>query len=320
MAADTLRAGRIRLDFEIWSTTASLVVTDPDALDVAAALLREVLHRIEVTCSRFRADSEINQVLREPGSPVELSADLNAAITQALRAASATGYLVDPTVAAAVIAAGYDRDIAAVLDRAVTATALDAGSAVTSAAPGAWRLQHDPVKATLTIPTGVGIDLGATAKAFAADRAANLIAARAGVGVLVALGGDIATAGPAPDGGWRISVADDHRAPATAYQTVSITAGGLATSSTATRRWATATGWKHHIIDPRTGANPEPLWRTVSVAAATCVDANAAATAAIILGDEAPQWLAAQHLPALLVATDGALTTVAGWPAAEDAG
>ncbi len=308
-----------RLDFLIWSTTASLVVTDPDALDTAGALLHNVLDEVDATCSRFRPDSELNRILRRPGDPVELSPMLNAAMTQALRAASATDHLVDPTVAAAVIAAGYDRDIAAVLNRPTPVRAVHGGSAAGAAAPGAWRLRHDPNTATLTVPPGVGIDLGATAKAFAADLAATRIAGAVDGGVLVALGGDIAVAGTAPEGGWRITVADDHRARTTPHQTVSITSGGLATSSTTTRRWPSGTGWKHHIIDPRTGANPDPRWRTASVAAATCVDANAAATAAIILGDQAVQWLAAQHLPALLVTEDGDICGVARWPAAQEA-
>jgi len=319
MTTPSLRAEHTaRLDFQVWSTTATLVVTDADALDQAAACLRDVIARIDATCSRFRTDSEINRILRRPGRPVKLSSTLNAALGQALRAASATGYLVDPTVAAAVIAAGYDRDIAAVLDRALTGTAQDTGNGPGAAAPGAWRLRHDAAAETLTVPAGVGIDLGATAKAFAADEAATRIAGQVRGGVLVGLGGDIAVAGPAPADGWRITVADDHRTPATAHQTVSITSGGLATSSTMTRRWPTAMGWKHHIVDPRTGTNPEPRWRTVSVAAATCVDANAAATAAIVLGDSAPQWLAGQGLPALLVDVGGAMTTVAGWPAAAE--
>ena len=98
---------------------------------------------------------------------------------------------------------------------------------------------------------------------------------------------------------------------------MSITSGGLATSSTQTRRWRTSAGWAHHIVDPRTGRNPEPLWRTAAVAAASCVDANAASTAAIVLGPTAPEWLSGLGLPALLVDQQGSVTTLAGWPTEE---
>lgn len=306
-----------RVDLEVWSTTATLVVADPDVLEPATTELRDVLARIDATCSRFRRDSEISRILAEPGRPAELSGLLNSVLAQALRVAAATGYLVDPTVAAAVVAAGYDRDISAVLDRALSGGYPDAGAGPGRPAPGAWQLDHDPAARRLAVPPGVGIDLGATAKAFAADAAATRIAERLGGGVLVGIGGDVAVAGPGPAGGWRITVSDDHRERGVDHQTVVITSGGVATSSTVVRCWPTATGRRHHIIDPRTGRNPEPRWRTASVAAASCLDANAASTAAIVLGDAAPGWLAGQGLPALLVDLDGTALPVAGWPERE---
>ena len=308
-----------RVDFDVWSTTATLVVTDPGALDAALAELDDELAGIDATCSRFRIDSEINRVLATPGHDVELSPVLNAAITAALRVAVVTDYLVDPTVAAAVIAQGYDSDIAAVVARAMTDGAIGTSTSAGRPAPGAWRIRHDPATAVLHLPAGVGIDLGATAKALAADRAAARIARATGSGALVGLGGDIAVAGDAPAGGWRIAIAEDHRGSAQTHQTVSITTGGLATSSTTVRRWRTSSGWAHHIVDPRTGENPAPRWRTASVAAASCVDANAAATAAIVLGADAPDWLVTRGLPALLIDVNGSASAFAGWPASEEA-
>jgi FAD:protein FMN transferase len=127
--------------------------------------------------------------------------------------------------------------------------------------------------------------------------------------VLVNLGGDIAVAGTAPAQGWTVGVGDDHRGPAD--QTLTIRGGGLATSSTVVRCWGAG---RHHIIDPRTGIPAGPHWRTASVAAASCVDANTASTAAIVLGPSAPAWLAERELPARLVARDGAVTLVGAWP------
>jgi thiamine biosynthesis lipoprotein len=309
-----------RVDFDVWSTTATLIVTDPAALDTACTALNDELATIDATCSRFRADSEISGILAHPGRRVTLSPTLNAVLGQALRVAAATDYLVDPTVAAAVIALGYDRDISGVIARSWGDGPTDLPATGTHRpAPGAWRLLHDADSRQLLVPPGVGLDLGATAKAFAADRAAARIAAMVDGGVLVSLGGDIAVAGVAPVGGWRISVADDHRmnSPSATHQTVAITSGGLATSSTVSRRWRTASGWAHHIVDPRTGRNPETHWRTAAVAAASCVDANAASTAAIVLGRQAPDWLTDRSLPALLVDQQGSITTLAGWPAEE---
>ena len=182
--------------------------------------------------------------------------------------------------------------------------------------PG-WREVHLEGR-SLTMPAGVQLDLGATAKAWAADRSATRIASRFGCGVLVSLGGDIAVAGPAPDGGWRIRVQDVTGSPTDPpegpYALIAIRDGGLATSSTAARRWQRGGDVLHHILDPRTGLPAELVWRTVSVAAGSCADANAASTAAVIRGRRALGWLAQLGLPARLVDTTGVVFTVAGWP------
>ena len=134
-------------------------------------------------------------------------------------------------------------------------------------------------------------------------------------GVIVGLGGDFATAGEPPDGGWRIRVTDDHRAGFGAPgQWIALSSGGLATSSTTTRRWRSATGEAHHLVDPATGAPADGSWRTVSVAAATCLDANIASTAAVIRGTPAVAWLESLGLPSRLVSSDGRVLHLAGWP------
>jgi thiamine biosynthesis lipoprotein len=192
------------------------------------------------------------------------------------------------------------------------------GTVTVRTIPG-WRsVTVDVPAGKLTVPADVQLDLGATVKAWAADRSAAQIAARLNCGVLVSLGGDTAVAGPPPGNGWPIRVQDAtmplEETPDGPTQVVSIRSGGLATSSTAARRWHHGGDVLHHILDPRTGLPAAPVWRTVSVAAATCADANTAATAAIIRGDRAPAWLASLNLPARLVSVEGTVTTVAGWP------
>ncbi|HJX46462.1 MAG TPA: FAD:protein FMN transferase, partial [Gaiellaceae bacterium] len=132
--------------------------------------------------------------------------------------------------------------------------------------------------------------------------------------VLVSLGGDIAIAGSAPVGGWPVRIADDHAAPLDGPgPTVALESGGLATSSTTVRRWRSGSDALHHLVDPRTGRPAESPWRTVSVAAKSCVDANVASTASFLL-DDAPAWLEARGLPARLVSIGGGRAVVAGWP------
>jgi thiamine biosynthesis lipoprotein len=133
--------------------------------------------------------------------------------------------------------------------------------------------------------------------------------------VLVSLGGDIAVSGTPPSGGWPVLVTDNHAQPVEAPgQTIAIESGGLATSSTMVRRWKRGDVVMHHLVDPRTGRPAAPWWRTVSVTAANCVDANIAATAAIILGPDAPVWLERLGLPARLVGVDGTVQVVGSWP------
>jgi thiamine biosynthesis lipoprotein len=169
------------------------------------------------------------------------------------------------------------------------------------------------------VPGGYTIDLGATAKAWCADRAARAAAAATGAGVLVGLGGDLSIDGPAPVDGWPVQLAADHAALLDpAAPSVALAGGGLATSGTAVRRWTRGARQLHHILDPRTGLPAESCWRTASVAAATCADANIASTAAIILGPSAPAWLAARGLPARLVGEDGHVEHVGAWPLGGD--
>ena len=290
-----------------------LVVTEPAALGTARSMLAADLADLDAACSRFRADSELVALDRADGRPVRLSPLLAGAVAVALRAADLTDGDVDPTVGEAIVAAGYDRDFSLVPPDG------PALNLVVRAVPG-WRQVHlDPATRTLAMPPGTRLDLGATAKAWAADLAAARIAGELGCGVLVGLGGDIAVAGPVPDGGWRIRVQDvtgrPEEVPDGPSTVVAITSGGLATSSITARRWRRGGSVLHHILDPRTGLPPAPVWRTISVTAATCADANAASTAAIIRGDRAAGWLAGIGLPARLVGIGGEVETVAGWPA-----
>ncbi|MFC0532715.1 FAD:protein FMN transferase [Phytohabitans kaempferiae] len=301
----TVRAAPHRAAFSALGTTAVLLVTDGAALAEGERLLRADLAEVDAAYSRFRDDSEIVRLGAYEGRPAPVSPLLAGALYAALRAAEATDGLVDPTVGQTMIDLGYDRDFALV-------GAASGPAPAPRPAPGWWRVRLDSEAGEVVVPRGVRLDLGSTGKAYAADRAAARIAAL-GCGVLVSLGGDLATAGPAPEGGWLVGVGDDHRAAAPGDPVVTIRSGALATSSVAVRAWRRAGRAVHHIVDPRTGDLPAPVWRTVSVAARSCVDANAAATAAIVRGEGADAWLDGARLPARLVGHDGGVVTVGGW-------
>lgn len=290
-------------EWELWSTRARLVVTDAGALDEATARVRMLLDAVELAASRFRDDSEIRTLVPGADGTVEVSPMLADLLAEALRAARTSGGAVDPTIGAALSDLGYDRDIRLV----------ESGGSLVARVrlvPGSDRLHLAGLR--LTLPAGIELDLGATAKAVAADRAAALVAERLGVGVLVSLGGDIATAGPAPLDDWQIRVQDtdtDHPAH------VSLPAGAaIATSSTVRRTWRRGGETLHHIVDPATGRPAEAVWRNVTVVAATCAEANTAATATIVKGRGGLTWLASRGLPARLVDSAGDVHRCGGWP------
>jgi thiamine biosynthesis lipoprotein ApbE len=301
-------AGPERFGSASWralGTGVRLVCTDPAGLDLARPAVERELAAIDLAASRFRADSEVSRLAAAGGRAVAVSPLLAAAIGAALRAARLTGGAVDPTVGGALADLGYDRDFAQ----------LRAGSArVTVRQVPGWRsVELDPAAGTARVPAGTMIDLGATAKAFTADRAARFAAAAGGCGVLVSLGGDVAVAGTAPAGGWQVRVTDDH-ADTAGGQRVTINSGGLATSSTTVRRWHRAGRDLHHLLDPATCAPVDGPWRTVSVAAGSCLDANVASTATIVLADSGLSWLAGTGLPGRLVSHSGTVHRVGDWP------
>ncbi len=280
-----------------------IVVTDPSSLTSARTETDAELDVIEAAASRFRPDSEINALTMAAGRPTAVSEMLANLLEAALTAARLTDGDVDPTVGAAMVALGYDADIAI-----VEAASPAVPSFIT---PANWSMVTFNGRA-VTVPQGVLLDLGATAKAVAADQCAQRVQEVTGSGVLVNLGGDIATAGPAPDGGWQVLVRDTDDDPASV---VALPSGAsLATSSTLRRRWRNGDELMHHILDPRTGRSADPVWRTVSVAAETCFAANTVATAAVVRGWPALQWIRTLGMPARLVDVYGVVHTVGGWP------
>ena len=296
-----------RAEFPALGTGAVVVVTEPEHLDAAVSAVRTEVDRFDRACSRFRSDSDLERVNDAAGRPVVVSDTLVDAVEAALRAAVWTGGDVDPTVGQALRLLGYDRDFASVRP---------APSVVRFTEVPGWKVVAvDRTRSTVTVPAGVRLDLGATAKALAVDRAADSAAEAAGCGVLVSLGGDIACRGQEPASGWLVHVAEWHAAgPKAAGQTVCIHSGGIATSSTTVRRWQRGRDEMHHLVDPATGRPVNTYWRTVSVAAASCLQANVATTAAIIRGDRAEDWLASLGVPARLVRRDGTVVCLGHWP------
>ena len=308
MSLDAVEALLSTASFRAMGVSNTVVVAEPRLLADALRIAEAEVRAIDATCSRFLADSELSQLNRRAGAgEARLSPLLEAALVAAFEAAEMTGGLVDPTVGRAVTDAGYTVSFG---DLAPDGPALQV---VVEAVPG-WRcLGYDPDRHSVRVPTGVSLDLGASGKAWAADRAAAAVTAALGTTVAVECGGDIAVSGPHPRGGWPVRVASDVDS-ADGVQ-VALFDGGLATSGTGMLRWRRGGIELHHVIDPATGRPAATPWALVTVAAASCLEANAAATAALIMGASAFDWLNAHALPARLVDRAGNVHRAGGWNA-----
>jgi FAD:protein FMN transferase len=254
---------------------------------VPVGLVRALFEERDARFSRFRPSSELSRVNALPLGLTLVSGEFASMLSLSLDAARATDGLVTPAVGGAILAAGYDRDFV-LLPR-------DVGAAVPAAVPS-WQsisLQGGGLLRTETVQ----LDLNGVVKGKTVDDALEL----AGSG-WVSAGGDVAALEPVVvglPGGDSIALHD----------------GGLATSSVAKRRWLAAGVPQNHLIDPRTGSSTASPWRDVTVAASTCLIADVAAKAALLLGTAGPAWLDGRNLAGRFVAHSGAVTLNESWSA-----
>ena len=270
----------------------------------AAALVRDLFAEWDATLSRFRPGSELSRLNARAGTAVPVSALLYGVVDAALEAARATCGVFDPTLLHDLVRAGYDRTFALLPQ--------DAPAAATPASGGGgWRaVLLDPEWLTVTVPAGVGIDLGGIAKGMAVDAALDLLVAELGLeAALVDAGGDLAVRGVPADGVWPVAIEDAPDA------ILPLERGALATSGGAGRRWLQGGVERHHVLDPWTGEPARSHLRSVTVAAGSCRQAEVAATASFVLGrDGAADFLASHDLAGLLVGDDGGRATAGRWP------
>ncbi len=291
-----------------WSCSVHVCVQteDPDALAQAVDVVRRLMRDVGDAVDRFRPDSDLSRINATPGTPVEVSPLTTKLVSVALRAASRTDGLCDPTVGTGLLAAGYTADIATIRRE---------GAPTAAARPAAgWRsVALDENRRLVTVATEGLLDLGATAKAWTADQATASVVSTVGAPALVSIGGDLAVCGAGRP--WRVDVGEQEGGPT---QQVEISRGAVTTSSTASRRWDGPDGPRHHLIDPRSGRPASGPWRTCSVYAPTACAANEASTTALVLGEGARDWLEAHDRAARLVDHAGAITFVGAWPRPEE--
>jgi FAD:protein FMN transferase len=275
-----------------WGTEAHVAVDDPAMLAPATSLTVAVLGEVDRACSRFRPESDLVRANRLPGQWVDVDPVLATALSVAVLAAELTDGLVTPCLG---------RVLAAV-DPGPGGTGEGARSSLPT--PDAWRELGVGPRA-VRVPFGCELDLGATANAWAADVAVATVVERLGCRVLVGLGGDIRVGGP-PGPPWAVE-ARTQPGRATGVH-VALSSGALASSAT------DADDEVPRLLDPRTNRPVIGPVRAVTVTADSCLSANIASTAALLLGEGALPWLESRELGARLVREDGAVATTSTWP------
>ncbi len=249
-------------------TRAHLVVNE-----TARHFLEEAIEQLcdwNTRWTRFTESSELAAINRADGRPVMVSPDTATLVALSVDAWHLTEGTFDPTVHDAVVNAGYGQPFS---DGPTTP-----GPPVE--VPGAGAIDVDSTTGLVQIPKGVRLDLGGIAKGHAADLLVRQLLERGAIGAAVTIGGDTAVGGECPFAdGWPIVTEIDPATPV-AY----LRQGGFCFSTTQRRRWATARGPAHHIIDPRTGRPAESTITSVAIASSTASTAEVFATASLVAG------------------------------------
>jgi FAD:protein FMN transferase len=272
-----------RIDFRAMGTECTIAATvrpyDGVSARRALAAGQSEVAACERTLSRFDPASDLCRLNANAGEWTPVDSRLIAALERAARAREETRGLFDASVLPILAALGYDRSFELLSHRP-------------AAAVDGWRpradVDVDVDMGRARIESGAAVDLGGLGKGFAADRA--ILAMRAAwpglPGALVDLGGDIAVSGATPETTpWRLAVADP-RAPGGTIGQLHVGGGGVATSGPGRRRFGPDRRL-HHLIDPVLAAPAVGGPLSVTVVAASAVDADVHATALALLNPHA---------------------------------
>ncbi len=291
------------MNFHVWGLSGSLHTEHDRQMPFAQDRLNFWLDAIDLTCNRFREDSEISRINRADGD-VALTSTMTLALRAARRASVLSLGLCDPTVLTSLEVLGYDRDYDSL-------GVLDDTPVDLSPAPGFASLHFDDVSQRVSKTTDWRIDLGASAKALVADLVVEDVGATGGV--VVEIGGDVRARGRDDANPWIIGVAETLTITGNEPR-LTLMDGAMATSSNSVRTWRRGDEVVGHIIDPRTGRSVATPYVAATVIDADCVAANAFATAALIWGEDAGWHIAQAGRSARLVRHDGSVEFVGAWP------
>jgi thiamine biosynthesis lipoprotein len=303
------------LSFDAMGCAIRLIVDEPlnpsqPSPAEAAATSRRWLEDFDARMSRFRADSELCALNRNPHEAVPASALLRATVNAGLWAARRSGGLVDPTLLDDLEQAGYVTSLAGA-SPAPLEEALAAAPARIPARPNPeahWRLiSVDDEDGVVHRKPGIRFDSGGAGKGLAADALAHRLSHY--TRVAIDCGGDVRVAGSATRTR-PFDIEIEHPLTGDAALAFALGDGAIATSGLVTRIWRTADGgFAHHLIDPSTG---RPAWTGLIQATAiapTALEAETLSKTALLAGpDAAPQIL--ESFGGALIHDDGAVELI----------
>lgn len=285
------RAALVHLSVPVMGTVAELAIPSPteraarQVLQAAAAELR----RVEGLMTRFSPDSEVGRFNASgDGAIVHLGPETSAVIAEALTWAELSDGAFDPTLESLsrVWDPAYHSRPPSRSELRVPAARSGGWRALASISADSWPTTPDG-GATYLRHEDTGLDLGGIAKGYAVDQAARVLREHGVFSGLVNVGGDLMAMGEAPDGSpWRVGVRDPGE-PGNVVRTVEVTDRGVATSGDYLRFFEHGGTRYHHILDPETRAPARSRVRTITVVADDVMAADAAATAAFVLGPAA---------------------------------
>lgn len=291
----------VELRGRVMASELHVVAVDPEPGQLDDALAE--LERLEGLWSRFLPSSDIGRLNALTGGAAAVDDATMILVATMIEAWRATDGVFDPSVLPALVDAGY---ATSTVDASLH-TVLGGGPQHTI---GLEDVELDPVLGMVRLPRGTALDPGGLGKGLAADLVVARMLAGGAIGALVSIGGDLSMAGVPPQrGGWNIVVEQPDRPGETLCQ-VMLDGGGVATSSTRSRRWWHGGREVHHLIDPRTGVPSTTDLASATVIAPTGWQAEAHATAALAGGlDHALAHFARHGLSGIVVGVDGRMVT-----------
>ena len=263
---------------------------DPEVAEHLGRIGEQEALRIEATYSRYRPDSLLSRVNQSQGRPVPVTPEMAALLTYADQCYALSDGLFDISCGVLRQVWSFDGSDNVPTAEAVAALLLRVG----------WsKIQFTETEAI--VPAGMEIDFGGLGKEYAVDRAAMLLRDQTQLPFLVNFGGDLRVSGPRRDGSaWRIAIegvdAEDGE-----QGLIEIRQGALTTSGDA-RRFLMKDGIRYsHILNPKTGWPVKDPPRSVTVAAATCMEAGILSTLAMVMGADAEAFLRSEGVRAWII-------------------